>query len=108
MTTSLQLALTCLFAASAVGANLTSKAGAWRDGAPVVVTLLGAACLVSMIAAMVITTVMGPWWCAAITFFGGGLVGGVEAAVQQHMPRPIAFVNFGASLTWVIIAVANR
>jgi len=108
MTTSLQLALIALFAASAVGANLTSKAGAWRDGAPVVVTFLGAACLLSMIAAVVITIVMGPWWRAAITFFGGGLVGGVEAAVQQYIPRSIAFVNFAASLTWVIFAVADR
>jgi hypothetical protein len=108
MTTSLQLALIALFAASAVGADVTSRAGAWRDGAPVVLTLLGWASGLSMTAAVVISIAIGPWWRAGITFFGGGLVGGVEAVIQQHVPRSVAFVNCAASLTWLIFALANR
>lgn len=106
MTTNVQLALIAVFAASGVGAQLMSNAGAWRDGAPAVRTVLATVCLLSMITALVMTIVIGPWWRVAITMFGGGVAGGVEAAVQYYLPCWIGFVNWGAAWGWVIVALA--
>ena len=105
--TNLQLALVQAFAAAAVCADLAKTPDRPSPTAWVIATLK--LLLVSaLLATLVMAFRVGPWWRIAVTFFGGGALGGIEAVILRRLPRVVTVITLVASWTHLIILYSQR
>jgi hypothetical protein len=98
----MQVALIAVFAANAVVAGLIGPTTGRPSAANWLKATLNLVCGLSMMATLVLSLTIGPWWRVPVTLLAGGAVGGIEAVILRRLPFAITVANLIASWSYLV------
>lgn len=108
----IQLALIAMFGAGAITMTYGSIAAerGWLVGRMMVgpKPALAVLALVSVLASLALSFVVGPWWRFLITLVGGFTVSSVLIPLLRGLVQPLAVLGMLASWIWTYVAFGAR